>query len=45
MEKLDNSLKKQILVGIGKVTKNPLPQNEVENMIMSGLILRTFKTK
>lgn len=29
MKKLDNSLKKQVLVGIRKVSKNPLPQSEV----------------
>ncbi len=28
MKKLDNSLKKQVLVGIRKVSKNPLPQSE-----------------
>ena len=28
MKKLDNSLKKQVLVGIRKVSRNPLPQSE-----------------
>jgi len=28
IKKLDNSLKKQVLAGIRKVSRNPLPQSE-----------------